>query len=149
MTLFSSQPFKSAPDRCHSARKTASLYSQSGKKKRISGAVALVCYDNNHSEAHQTQRGCYLVFYWVLSDIPTPAIASAQHWHHSASEYSQIFHFGTGPSSPETFLQLRVTLQAANSVYAFQWAWTEREDLSLGIFSLKEAFKVYLQNWNH
>lgn len=44
----------------------------------------------------------------------------------------QIFHFGMGSSSPETFLQPSVTLQVANCTTPFQWAWTKTEDLSLG-----------------
>lgn len=45
------------------------------------------------TQRHQTLQGCYLVFCWDVSDISTPAIASAQHWNHSASEYSPDFPF--------------------------------------------------------
>lgn len=146
MTLFNSQPFKSAPDRCHSARKIASLFSLMEKEDSWCCSIGLL----QQSALRDTLDTTGLLLLILLGYLTFPVLL----WVHGTGTIQlpsihQIFPFWHGAIDPRNLPATKSHAPSCKLCSPFQWARTEREDLSHGMLSLKEAFKVYLQNRDH
>lgn len=101
------------------------------------------------TQGHIRHYRAATLFYWDISAISIPATASPERWNDSASEYSPDFPFWHGVIKPRNLPAAKCHTPSCKLHYSFSVGMDQNGGSLTWELSLKEAFKVYLQDRNH